>query len=662
MARRSAAGKPDETVPIAISSEYPVERYDWWEGERYLEVLDHSPSSVDLSRAQDGMPFVVSHQSDDARQQIGIVENVRVDKDRVLRGDVRFSSSADAQQFKRDMVDGIRKQISVGYIPDMNNTVRSQADGEALPTERCMRWQPLEASTVPIPADPTVGVGRSGTTALHLIARGMRDPKFAKQLRRLLRAQRAGESGADPTPAARKAMETAMPGTNGTAAQPAAPAVSATAGEDLAREQKRTEQIRALGKMFKLDETRVNELIATGMEARDVGTLIVAEAQSKLRAMNSTIEMSPNDTRHYSLSRAILGQLAGMKGTDVGPIDDGFEREVSQELAKNLPQEYRSKGGLLVPTRVKVGDQLLTKRTYIDTSASGPNGASLIFTQPGEFIDFLWPRMKVAKLGATRLSGLQGPVAFPKLTTPSSWTWTGDNPGSDVSESDPVFGQVALNPKEGQSTSGFTRSALQQAASGNVDLEAKVQNILFMAAALGIDLAAINGAGGNAPQGIIGTAGIGSVAGGTNGAVPTRQNMIDLQTAVANANADIGPGAYLTTPGVRGTLRNIFAAVSGTPLGLPVWSDDNKIVGEPAEVSTQVPSNLTKGTSSGICHAVIYGIWMTLNIGYWGAYELVVDPYTKKKQGVIEVTNYQIVGVALEYASAFACMLDALVN
>ena len=154
-----AEGDGDGLIPIALSSEYPVERYDWWEGERYLEILDHSPEAIDLSRAERGLPFLDSHNSYDGRAQMGRILNVRVE-DGKLRGDVKFSARQEAQDYRRDMLDGIRTDISVGYRIDQNNMEISQAEGQ-MKTVRVKRWTPFEASGVAVPADPTVGVGRS---------------------------------------------------------------------------------------------------------------------------------------------------------------------------------------------------------------------------------------------------------------------------------------------------------------------------------------------------------------------------------------------------------------------------------------------------------------------------------------------------------------------
>src|SRR5690348_946581 len=69
----SDAVEGDERISIALSSETPVERADFWTGERFNEVLDHSADAIDLTYARDGMPFLLNHDTGD---QIGLIENV----------------------------------------------------------------------------------------------------------------------------------------------------------------------------------------------------------------------------------------------------------------------------------------------------------------------------------------------------------------------------------------------------------------------------------------------------------------------------------------------------------------------------------------------------------------------------------------------------------
>jgi len=94
-----------------------------------------------------------------------------------------------------------------------------------------------------------------------------------------------------------------------------------------------------------------------------------------------------------------------------------------------------------------------------------------------------------------------------------------------------------------------------------------------------------------------------------------------------------------------------------------VWTGsgpNGELNGYPAFSSSQVPNNLTKGTASGICLAIIFGAFSQVVIGDWGMMELIVDPYRLKKQGMIELTAFAMYGIAVKYPKAFAAMLDAL--
>jgi len=132
----------ERIVKASLSSETPVRR------EYGDEVLDHSPSSVDLERAKDGLPLLFDHQSG---QPIGIVEGVRL-VGRKLVGNLRFGKSALAREVWEDVRDGILKYISIGYAIH-----RAEPEGDGI---RVIRWSPAEASVVGVPADHTVGINR----------------------------------------------------------------------------------------------------------------------------------------------------------------------------------------------------------------------------------------------------------------------------------------------------------------------------------------------------------------------------------------------------------------------------------------------------------------------------------------------------------------------
>src|SRR4051812_48902686 len=136
---------------ISFSSEQP---YDRWFG---TEILDHKASSIRMDFMKSGRaPLLLGH---DQRMVIGVIESARVDsKDKTGRAEVRFGRGNLASDSLRDADDGILVNVSVGYrVHEL--TLEKQSDtGD---TYRVTDWEPLEASLVGIPADPTVGIGRS---------------------------------------------------------------------------------------------------------------------------------------------------------------------------------------------------------------------------------------------------------------------------------------------------------------------------------------------------------------------------------------------------------------------------------------------------------------------------------------------------------------------
>ena len=141
----------DRRVSMSISSEMPVGRSY---GE---EVLDHNPQSIDLSFLNSGRaPLLMDH---DPERQIGVIESVSLDGSaRKLRATVRFGKSALASEVYGDVADLIRGNVSIGY--SIAKMVKEN-DGR---TYRATDWRPVEVSIVSIPADVSVGVGRSMET------------------------------------------------------------------------------------------------------------------------------------------------------------------------------------------------------------------------------------------------------------------------------------------------------------------------------------------------------------------------------------------------------------------------------------------------------------------------------------------------------------------
>jgi HK97 family phage major capsid protein len=592
-----------------------VLRSTWYGG--WIEILDHSPGAIVLERATDYLPLFVNH---DPRDQVGVHENVRLEG-KQLRAAMRFSRSQRGQDMLRDVQDGIRPKVSVGYF--VHEMVLEKQDNETgIDTYRVTKWEPVENSLAGIPADPSVGVGRTVTSETR--------PVVIRSL-----ASRT-HPGAEPTQ--EQTMKTEIPAPAGAAPETR---VHVEAGQTA--ERTRVSEIDAICETHAIDGAVRRALISEGaslqVAQRKVLEIVQERAKNPPRQA-PLVELNEKEQKRYSFARAILGQ-------GDSKIDDGFEREIAKEIQGKLPNEYKFRGGVLIPT--------FTTRAGLDASTA-TKGAELKFTQPGEFIDMLRNKMRVRELGARVLSGLTGPVSFPKQTGAASGSWIGENGGVDVAESNLLLTLVTLGLKTYQASTSFSRQLLVSALSASVDAENMVREDLATVHALAWDLAAIAGSGAaNQPRGILNTVGIGSVAIGANGGAPTYQSILDLETVVTDANVDDASLAYLTNAVMRGKLKNTPQLASANGV-IPIWQD-GEVNGYKAAVSKQVPRALTKGTSVD-CHAMIFGAWNNLILGEYGVLELITDPFRLKKQGMIEVTSFQMGDVACRYPEAFAADLD----
>jgi|SRR5215469_9985106 len=361
----------------------------------------------------------------------------------------------------------------------------------------------------------------------------------------------------------------------------------------------------------------------------------------------ATVEaLSERECASYSVARLIL------HAADPQAHDPGIEHEISAAIAKDIGREPR---GYWVPTRLR------PQASGLDTKTNAA-GKYTVMTEVRDLIELLRNRARVIQLGATVLSGLTGNVQFPKQLTATSGAWVSENSGTDVMQSDATFGALTLSPKTYASTTSFSRQLLQQSS---IDVENFVRNDLATAHALAVDAAALDGTGANnQPLGLLRSVGIGSVviAAGAGGA-PSYAKVLELETAVADANADEAGMKFLTTPIMRGKLKSV-PAVNATYGTVPVWQQlanapgVGDVIGYPGYVSRQVPANKTSGANSD-CHCIILGSWPSLIIGEFGILDLVVDPYALKKQGMIEVTSFQMVDIGVRIPAQFAAIQDA---
>ena len=571
-------------VRMSLSSEMPVERSFG------MEVLEHSEKAVDMSRLGSGhSPLLLDH---DMTKQIGVVETAYLDSaDKKLRAVVRFGNSALAREVYDDVKDGIRSNVSIGYV--VRNMVAEGANG----TVRVNDWQPYEASIVSVPADAGVGVNRS--------AEFVETTKVKEDIKMT-------EVNHDE--------------------------IRAEAAEAAKREfQKNAQEITALAvKHNKRD--LADEAIAKGMSLNEFrGVLLEALPEGKpLEQAAGAVELNEKEQRDYSFMKAVRGLVNG-SGLN------GLEREVSDEIAKRQGREAR---GFYAPDSFWTGKRDLTVGT--DTAGG--------FLKPTEhmgdqFIDALRSRLVLNQLGTRFMSGLRGDVAIPKLAAGVAAGFVAEN--GATSEVNATFAQTTLSPK---SLGAFTDVSRLLMIQSDPSVEQIVRDDLLNAIAQKIEDVAIEGAGSNEPTGILETTGIGSVAIGTNGGAATWGAVVDLIKEIEQDNAVNGEINFLTNSKVKAHLSQTpkVASTDSVMIMNDPWTN---LYGYNMSVTNNVPSDLTKGTGTGLS-ALIAGDFSNLMVGLFSTSDVLVDPYTGGSSGAVRIRVMQEVDVAVRHAESFAACVD----
>jgi HK97 family phage major capsid protein len=584
--RKDWMDQEKRTVRIAVSSEEPVER------DFGLEILEHSAEAIDLEFLGSGRaPLLLDH---DPRQQIGVIEKTEIGSDAVLRADVRFGNGALADEVFQDVVDGIRANISVGYrIDKMSKNERSDGTVEF----RAVAWTPMETSIVSIPADKSVGIGRSATIK----------PTVKEEILTMENEVDVDEVRAEAGESARAAYSKQVTEIIALGAK--------HNKRDLAED--------SIGKGYSIEQFRGLLLEKIG----DAKPLEVAEP-----------ELNPRERGEYSLMRAIRAAASN------DWREAGFEREVSDEIGH---VSGRTAKGFFVP-----GHAWGTRDLIAGSDADGGHLKG-VNHMGSEFIEALRSRLVVGSMGARVMSGLKGDVSIPKMATVAAAAFVAEN--TAVAEQNQTFGELALVPRTLGVMTDISRKLMLQS---DPSAEAIVRNDLLNAVAAKIESVSITGGGSNEPTGITGTTGIGSVAIGTNGGVPTFASAVNLVKEVEQDNAAISDSmGYLTNSKVKAKLAST-AKVSSSDSVMILDAPWTELYGYNFGVTNHVPSNLTKGSTSGTCSAMIFGDFSQMILAFWSSPDVLIDPYTNSSKGGTRVVVFQDCDVGIRHAQSFAACLD----
>lgn len=333
--REQQEGQEDDgllRLRLSASSEVAVLRSPWWE-EPWLETLGHDEGEVDLTRFNDGAAVLANHDRYTATgntplASIGAIERAWLENGR-LQADVVISRREALADLRQDIADGLVRNVSIGYV--INERVLTKATNDGAPNEyRVTSWMPYELSLVDIPADASVGLGRSADTkpaaasyrVVDMPAEGnLTNPGERSMSQKP--APAAEDSTANPTPAV-------VPATTETRSQPAVPVAA----------------IRDAVRVAGFDTEVALDMVERGLtldQARDELFRKMAErtAQNPTRSASANVVVLQDET---STRRDFMAEAIAHRAAPTGQLSDGARQFRHMSLLRMAEEVLIARG------------------------------------------------------------------------------------------------------------------------------------------------------------------------------------------------------------------------------------------------------------------------------------------------------------------------------
>ena len=373
---------------------------------------------------------------------------------------------------------------------------------------------------------------------------------------------------------------------------------------------------------------KVEELTAELKDAQ------LSEAARKAQANQRVFTpKEEKELRQFSISKFLRQSLPG-------ETMDGIEAEMAQEGKREFQQGIKGAAeGVFLPSSLL--------RTYYYTNASEANYGQAFVEQTGlTYIGKLRNATIGRRLGVRYLDGLQGNIAF--VTGGADAAWVAEE--AAASKQKPTYAKKVMAPKRLQVRQGVTYDLMHQSSKALDDL---ILDDMVKAHAVALDAAIFTGSGSSGqPTGVLSAANVNSIAIDTHGGPLTYNLLVQMETEVGIDNGLLDDTlAYVSNAKVQGKLKTI-PQIAGYPYYL---MNDGKVNGYPFFMSNGIPSNL--GTGSAFS-AAIFGNWSEVLVGSWGGMQLIVDPYTAKAEGVLEISAAAYHDVLVRTPQAFCKIVD----
>ena len=321
----------NRTVELSFSSETP---YGRWFGD---EILCHDEECINLERFSNGLGTVLFNHDRDA--VVGHIEKVWLEDNRG-KALVRFDTDEQSETIFQKVQSGTLQGVSVGYAiyryevleDEDTKSTNGRFNG---PAYVVTDWEPLEISIVAVPADPTVGVGRSAEE-IHTSIDTQEDNTRMDQEKTL----EVQEVKSEP-------VETGL--------------TQADLQKAMEQERKRTSEITALFRDF--DVEGADEAIVMGVSVDEARAMVMDQLRARNKGVSVTMGEAESDKFRAAAQDAVL-MAAGIPVADAAPGAQELRGHSMVELAR----ESLQREGL----QANFGDNMELARQAINSTSTFP--------------------------------------------------------------------------------------------------------------------------------------------------------------------------------------------------------------------------------------------------------------------------------------------------
>ena len=319
------------TVELSFSSETP---YGRWFGD---EILCHDEECINLERFNNGLGTVLFNHDRDA--VVGHIEKVWLEDNRG-KALVRFDTDEQSETIFQKVQSGTLQGVSVGYAiyryevleDEETKSTNGRFNG---PAYVVTDWEPLEISIVSVPADPTVGVGRSAEE-IHTSIDTQEDNTRMDQEKNL----EVQEVKSAP-------VETGL--------------TQADLQKAMEQERKRTSEITALFRDF--DVEGADEAIVMGVSVDEARAMVMDQLRARNKGVSVTMGEAESDKFRAAAQDAVL-MAAGIPVAEPATGAQELRGHSMVELAREALQREGLKSNF--------GDNMELARAAINSTSTFP--------------------------------------------------------------------------------------------------------------------------------------------------------------------------------------------------------------------------------------------------------------------------------------------------